>query len=98
MMTIVQVKEKMKRFIPQFLENTKIDVDKMKKAIEAKEFDELHKVAHSMKGYGKPFGFVHLGDYAANIQQKAEKNDLEGVIEHFKQLEAYIENVQIEYI
>ena len=91
------VKSKIKKFIPQFMENTKNDIELLKKSLKTKDYTVISRNAHSMKGYAKPFGFEYIGELAAQIQEAAEDqiyDDLEPMI---KELDEYYQNIEIVY-
>jgi len=87
----------MKKFIPQILENTKNDIDALKKSIEEKNFDEIYRMAHSMKGYAKPFGFNELGDLAIQIQDAAKEKSFDDVCELAEAIDDCFINIEIVY-
>ncbi|CAN2049272.1 Hpt domain-containing protein [Candidatus Magnetomoraceae bacterium gMMP-1] len=94
----VKVNEKMKKFIPQFLNNTHADFEKLKTAVESNDFKAVHTIAHSMKGYGTPFGFIALSDISAIIQVQAIQNNIEEVKRLTDELSNYLDNINIEYV
>ncbi|KPA13078.1 Hpt domain-containing protein [Candidatus Magnetomorum sp. HK-1] len=93
----ITVKSKIKKFIPQFLENTKNDIELLKKSLQAKNYDEIHRNAHSMKGYAKPFGFGYLGELAAQLQQAAKDQAFEDAESLIEELDEYYDNIEIVY-
>jgi len=95
---IIKAKEKIKKFIPQFIENTKADIDKLKTALEVKDYESVHATAHSMKGYGKPFGFTEISETAAKIQILADQKQYNETKELVDYISWYMDNVTIEYI
>ena len=97
MKQIVTVKSKMKPFIPQILNNTQNDISALQKSIQDQNFEEMYRMAHSMKGYAKPFGFDKLEDLAISIQGAAKDERLDDAKELVDELNHYFFNIEIVY-
>ncbi len=93
----VTVKRKIEKFIPQFLNNTKNDIEALKDSVLNKNFEEMHRMSHSMKGYAKPFGFHYIGELASQIVQAAQEKRLEDAQPLIEELDAYFSTIEIIY-
>jgi len=62
-----------------YQETTESDLKELKKAIEAKDAEEVHKKAHSIKGASGNLGLTELHDVATKINDLARGNSLDGI-------------------
>jgi len=46
--------------IPGYLENVSRDLLRLSRAAEVSDFDQIHTIAHNLKGSGAGYGFPHL--------------------------------------
>jgi HPt (histidine-containing phosphotransfer) domain-containing protein len=93
----ITVKSKIKKYIPQFMENTKKDIQLLKQAAIDKNITEMERISHSIKGYGKPFGFADLGNLAEQINSEIKLRNIDDAIPLINELEAYFANIEITY-
>ncbi|ETR70377.1 MAG: Hpt domain-containing protein [Candidatus Magnetoglobus multicellularis str. Araruama] len=94
---IVTVKNKIKRFIPQFLENTRNDLNLLKQAADNEDLPKVELLSHSMKGYGKPFGFEKFGNMAQDVNLAAKEQNLGEMLLSIQALDTYFSNIEIVY-
>jgi len=94
----VLVKNKIKKYMPQFMENAQKDINLLTQAAIDNNIEEMEIISHSIKGYGKPFGFIELGNLAAKINTaiKAGKNDDAELL--IQELNDYFSQIEIVYI
>jgi HPt (histidine-containing phosphotransfer) domain-containing protein len=93
----VTVKGKIKKYMPQFMDNTKKDINLLKQASIENDMFEMERISHSIKGYGKPFGFTKLGNLAAQINREIKAKNIENAIPLIDELDTYFENIEIVY-
>jgi HPt (histidine-containing phosphotransfer) domain-containing protein len=93
----ITVKSKIKKYIPQFMENAKKDIDLLKQAAIDNDIFEMERISHSIKGYGKPFGFSDLGNQAAQINREIKAKEIGNAIPLIDALDTYFEKIEIVY-
>ncbi|MFN2339800.1 MAG: Hpt domain-containing protein [Halanaerobium sp.] len=83
--------------IPQFLENREEDIKNLKKLLEAKNYDQIRIIGHSMKGSGGGYGFDYLTEIGAQIEKEAELKNKEEIAKLINELKNYLDNLEIVY-
>jgi CheY-like chemotaxis protein len=69
--------EFMHNYIDLFLTDTVSRLDKMRKALMAKNADELRRESHALKGTCLEFGVVRMGQYCDSLRAASEQGKLE---------------------
>lgn len=83
--------------IPQFLENRRKDVAKLRELAAAAAFEEARRIGHSMKGVGGGYGFERISEIGRAIEEAAAQRDGPAVQRLVDQLERYLTSVKIVY-
>ncbi len=91
----VSVDPDLEDLIPTFLENRATDVNKLKEALGASDFETLRSVGHSLKGVGGGYGFDKITELGASIESEAKENNIAALDNHIMELEQYLENVEV---
>jgi len=94
----ISVKTKIKKYIPQFMDNTQNDIDLLKQAASDNNISEMERLSHSIKGYGKPFGFTELGNLAAKVHLATKAGNISDAALYIQELEDYYSNIEIVYV
>jgi len=93
----VTVKNKLKKYIPQFMDNAQKDINLLKQAALDKNVSEMERVSHSIKGYGRPFGFSDLGNLSAQINAAIKAGNVDNAISMIHELDDYFSKIEIVY-
>ncbi len=95
----LEISMELKDLIPLFKEETKKNIDLLKKAIEEKNFEQISTIAHKIKGSGGSYGFMKLSEIAKQIEfsSKNEKN-IEQIKKQFEDLKDFFDNTEIIYV
>jgi HPt (histidine-containing phosphotransfer) domain-containing protein len=94
---IVKVDPDLEDLIPGFLENRKLDVDKLRSALDQNSFEDLRSIGHSIKGVGGGYGFDLMSEYGANIEMAAKESNADEVLENINKLDDYLKRLEVEY-
>ncbi|HIF50180.1 MAG TPA: Hpt domain-containing protein [Thiotrichaceae bacterium] len=94
---IVQVDPDLEELIPGFLENRKLDIEKLRSALNEKDFVNLGSIGHSIKGVGGGYGFDLMSEFGANIEIAAKENNADVIQENIDRLYHYLKCVEVEY-
>ncbi len=73
---VVKVDSDLEDLIPGFMDNRRKDLVKLEQMIGARDFDELCKIGHSIKGVGGGYGFDAITDFGAVIEKAAASQDI----------------------
>jgi hypothetical protein len=92
---IVYVDPELLDLIPKFMENKIKDVENLKKFNAEKNFLQIEKIGHSLKGTGLSFGFTDVSRLGLELEVAAKGKDpalIEKLIEEFA---GYLNTVEI---
>ena len=94
----VQVDEDLADLVPQYLENRKKDIQKIRAALDAQDFQVVRVVGHSMAGSGGGYGFPGITRIGRNIEKYAMERDADAARASARELELYLSRVVVEYV
>jgi HPt (histidine-containing phosphotransfer) domain-containing protein len=83
--------------IPVFIRNRAKEIDLLRTAVGAGDFEQLKQIGHRMKGVGNSYGFGPISDFGKSIEDGARKSDksaVDGVIGAYAD---YLSKVKIVY-
>ena len=83
--------------VPGFLDNRNKDVANLKTLLDARDWSELRRVGHSMKGVGGGYGFDAITDFGATIEKAALDEDRETIASAVESLGDYLSRVEVVY-
>ena len=61
--------------IPVFIKNRTKEVDSLRTALAAGDYDQLKQLGHRMKGVGNSYGFAPISDFGKTIEDSAKTAD-----------------------
>jgi len=93
----VEIDRDLEDLIPGFLANRRADVDKIRAALEAGDYEQIRICGHSMKGAGGGYGFDAITAIGAIIEQAAQAADAPAVAAGAEDLADYLERVDVVY-
>ncbi len=80
----------------RFLERRREDMDSLRTLAEERNFEELRRLGHNLKGSGRSYGFGRLSDFGATLEKAARSQDAlscEGAVEA---IAAYLKQVRLQ--
>ena len=83
--------------IPGFLQRRREDVDSLRASLAAGEMDKVRITGHSMKGTGGGYGFDDLTRIGGDLEKAAAAADGDRITQLIGELEAYLDNVVVEF-
>ena len=83
--------------IPGYLGQVKEYTETIEKAMGSSDFETIEDAGHRMKGSGETFGFDAISEMGKSLEQSAKKKDLDEIRKKLKELERYIEVVEVVY-
>ena len=93
----VTVAKDLEDLIPVFMSNRKKELDTLRVALAAADFDQLRQLGHRMKGVGNSYGFAQVSEIGKHVEDGARSGDraaLEAVLVQYRD---YLAKVQITY-
>jgi HPt (histidine-containing phosphotransfer) domain-containing protein len=83
--------------IPVFIKNRNKEVDLLRTAAGAGDYEQLKQIGHRMKGVGNSYGFGPISDFGKGIEDSAGKSDKAAVGGWIDAYVDYLSKVQIRY-
>lgn len=83
--------------IPVFIKNRSKEIDSLRAALGAGDFDQLKALGHRMKGVGNSYGFAPISDFGKTIEDSAKSADKAAIGGCIDAYVDYLAKVQIVY-
>src|SRR5882762_4558863 len=93
----VTVARDLEDLIPVFMSNRKKELDTLRVALAAADFEQLRQLGHRMKGVGNSYGFAHVSTLGKQIEDGARSGDRAALEAHIAQYGDYLSKVQIAF-
>jgi len=93
----VIVSKDLEDLIPVFMRNRHKELDSLRVALAAADFEQLRQLGHRMKGVGNSYGFTHVSTLGKYIEDGARSGDRAGLQARITEYEEYLSKVQITY-
>ena len=71
----VTVAKDLEDLIPTFMKNRTKELDSLRVALAAADFEQLRQLGHRMKGVGVSYGFDHVSAIGKRIEEGARSGD-----------------------
>src|SRR5688500_13906309 len=71
----VKVAKDLEDLIPTFMNNRRKELDSLRVALAAADFEQLRQLGHRMKGVGVSYGFDHVSAIGKRIEDGARSGD-----------------------
>ena len=91
----VKVARDLEDLIPVFMSNRKKELDTLRVALAAADFEQLRQLGHRMKGVGNSYGFSHVSTLGKHIEEGARSGDRGALEAHIGEYAEYLAKVQI---
>lgn len=92
---VIHVDPDLEELMDMFLENTQEDIKTMLDALGKDDYETVRITGHTLKGVGGGYGFDAITDIGRVIEQAAKDKDTETIRGKIKELEIYLERVEI---
>jgi len=93
----VIVAKDLEDLIPVFMRNRHKELDSLRAALAAADFEQLRQLGHRMKGVGNSYGFAHVSTLGKYIEDGARSGDRASLQARISEYEEYLSKVQITY-
>jgi HPt (histidine-containing phosphotransfer) domain-containing protein len=93
----VKVDKDIEDLIPVFLGNRKKEIDALRVALAAADFDQLRQLGHRMRVVGYSYGFERVSVLGKHIEEGARSGDRASLEAHIADYSDYLSKVQVAY-
>ncbi|MBF0100063.1 MAG: response regulator [Desulfobacterales bacterium] len=94
----VEVDSEFEDLIPGFLEKKRVEMGKLLGSLKAKDFEEVRKLGHKLKGSFNMYGFKRLANICAIIEENAKNEDYTCIQNNIDSLHTEFNQIQITYV
>ena len=94
---LVTVPKDLEDLIPVFMSNRKKELDALRVALAAADFEQLRQLGHRMKGVGNSYGFAQVSDFGKHVEDGARSGDRAGLEARIAEYAEYLSKVEIAY-
>src|SRR5438477_9801069 len=91
----VTVAKDLEDLIPAFMRNRNKELETLKVALAAADFEQLRQLGHRMKGVGNSYGFAHVSTLGKHIEEGARSGDRAALESRIREYAEYLAKVQI---
>jgi len=91
------VSKDLEDLIPVFLKNRHKDIETLRSALAASDFEQLRQIGHRMKGVGNSYGFAEVSNLGKTIEDSAKAGNRETLDACVAAYAEYLANVKIVY-
>jgi HPt (histidine-containing phosphotransfer) domain-containing protein len=93
----VSVTKDLEDLIPTFMKNRRKELDNLRVALAARDFEQLRQLGHRMKGVGVSYGFARVSALGKSIEDGARSGDRALLESSIAQYDDYLAKVQVVY-
>jgi HPt (histidine-containing phosphotransfer) domain-containing protein len=93
----VTVDKNIADLIPVFMKNRHKELDALRVALAAADFEQLRQLGHRMKGVGNSYGFARVSTIGKYIEEGARSGDRAALQASITEYGEYLSKVQIAY-
>jgi HPt (histidine-containing phosphotransfer) domain-containing protein len=93
----VKIAKDLEDLIPVYLANRKKELDSLRAALAAADFERLRQLGHRMRGVGSPYGFERVTSLGKEIEEGARSRDKDSLEAHIAAYGDYLSRLQIAY-
>jgi HPt (histidine-containing phosphotransfer) domain-containing protein len=93
----VVVDRDLEDLIPVFLRNRHKEVDSLRVALAASDFEQLRQLGHRMKGVGNSYGFALVSTLGKQIEEGARNSDRASLEARILEYAEYLAKVEVTY-
>ena len=93
----VKVAKDLEDLIPTFMNNRRKELDALRVALAASDFEQLRQLGHRMKGVGNSYGFEHVSTLGKQIEDGARSGNRASLEACIADYGNYLSNVEVAY-
>jgi HPt (histidine-containing phosphotransfer) domain-containing protein len=94
---IVTVAKDLADLIPVFFKNRQKELETLRSALTAGDYDQLRQLGHRMKGVGDSYGFAKVSEIGKRVEDGARSADQPAIDACIGEYADYLARVQVVY-
>jgi HPt (histidine-containing phosphotransfer) domain-containing protein len=94
---IVTVAKDLEDLVPTFMKNRLKELETLRSALAAGDFEQMRQLGHRMKGVGNSYGFEKVSLLGKKVEERAKAGDRGALVTHLAEYADYLARVQIVY-
>lgn len=94
---IVTVAKDLEDLVPTFMKNRSKELETLRAALAAGDFDQMRQLGHRMKGVGNSYGFEKVSLLGKLVEDGAKAGNREALAANLAEYADYLARVQIVY-
>jgi HPt (histidine-containing phosphotransfer) domain-containing protein len=94
---VVTVAKDLEDLVPTFMKNRHKELETLKVALAAGDFDQMRQLGHRMKGVGNSYGFEKVSMLGKLVEDGAKGGNREALAANLAEYADYLARVQIVY-
>jgi CheY-like chemotaxis protein len=95
---LVEIDPDFKDIIPSFLNNKRGDVVTMRDALSRRDFEEIRKMGHKLKGTSRIYGFDYMSTLCFALEEAAKNQETNTIRENLDLLAEHLDHVIVKYV
>ena len=93
----VTVPRDLEDLIPVFIKNRHKELDTLRVALAAADFEQLRQLGHRMKGVGNSYGFERISLFGKQIEEGARSGDRAAIDACIDEYRDYLSRLEVVY-
>lgn len=93
----VTVAKDLADLIPVFFKNRQKELETLRTALAAGDFEQLRHLGHRMKGVGNSYGFAAISEIGKRVEDGARDSDRGAIDQCIREYTDYLAKVQVVY-
>ncbi|XXJ20132.1 Hpt domain-containing protein [Desulfovibrio caledoniensis] len=94
---VERIPSDLEELLDRFFDVSRQDLEQMRNALHAGDFDTLVRLGHTARGTGSGYGFKGMGMIGHEIELAAKQRDPEALERHMDTLAHYLDTVRVEF-
>ncbi len=94
---VVTVAKDLEDLVPTFMKNRGKELETLRSALAAGDFDQMRQLGHRMKGVGNSYGFEKVSQLGKQVEDNAKAADRDKLGACLAEYTDYLARVQIVY-
>jgi HPt (histidine-containing phosphotransfer) domain-containing protein len=94
---VVRPDRDLEDLIPDFMQNRKNELQDIQLAISKNDYEYIRRLAHTLKGICRPYGFEHLETLSKELEVAGQAEDMPKIQQIADKIAEYLKNVRIVY-
>jgi HPt (histidine-containing phosphotransfer) domain-containing protein len=94
---VVWLEKDLEQLVKRFLHRKESEMQRLRDALSASDFDTIRAIGHDLKGAGEGFGFPELSILGAKFELAAKAHDVELLRVHLATMERYLKRLQVHF-